>query len=111
MQRTCPYCNFEFSSKFSGETLTTNSDFGFSCSNCGAILEEDEEERQLPIKDGSTEDYDGDDVTNVFFAFIFVIFKKYFLSNEKIKKIFFVSENNINSIQERFVIWIIIIFK
>lgn len=59
MQRLCPYCNSEFSSKYS---VNNNSDFGFSCTNCGAILEEDEEEKQTPLEDGTNLDYDGDDV-------------------------------------------------
>uniref|UniRef100_A0A914KY75 Uncharacterized protein n=2 Tax=Meloidogyne TaxID=189290 RepID=A0A914KY75_MELIC len=62
MQRSCPYCNSLFSSKYSGGKLNNNSEFGFSCSNCGAILEEDEEEKQANLEDGTNLDYDGDDV-------------------------------------------------
>uniref|UniRef100_A0A915M7X7 Uncharacterized protein n=1 Tax=Meloidogyne javanica TaxID=6303 RepID=A0A915M7X7_MELJA len=62
MQRSCPYCNSLFSSKYSDGKLNNNSEFGFSCSNCGAILEEDEEEKQANLEDGTNLDYDGDDV-------------------------------------------------
>jgi RNA polymerase subunit RPABC4/transcription elongation factor Spt4 len=62
MQRACPYCNSEFSSKYSGGNFNNNDDIGFACTNCGAILEEDEDEKHVPAEDGTIADYDADDV-------------------------------------------------